>query len=188
MVRKVNSKYNELVEQEKRGLPVLLIGRSVELHSVASLSLTLRMTQQSAFSFLRKLHVPLVAIGKNSFFHISSLERALFYAARFGGPGFVAPGSYAKSTGKWKNKPGYQGPSRLTLEDIKKAQSEEVERERRYVARHRARNVREAARSLARVFSRIGAVDVDDQEDQAFDGRAGRELGGVEAATREVAE
>jgi len=147
-------------------LPIILVGRSVELHSIRSLMDLIGARKLSTAShFLRSLRIPIIYIGEEGYFSLSTLERALFYVSRPGSVGFIAPGSSYRNRGRYAYRLRHKGADppgvlSLTEEDAVKMNDPKYEREMEAVAKHRATNVKIAARNLRRAFSTVeGAFD-----------------------------
>ena len=111
-------------EKSRERFPVLRVGASVEMQSVRVLGVTFGMPYKTARVFLEDIDVPLVHIGKNSFFSIYALETAMFIVSDFKGPGLYAYGSEAKrrrlTSVKYKKSGDKDFPLKLRDEDIPK--------------------------------------------------------------------
>ena len=72
---------------------------SGEYRELSYLMNAFNLSRQQASRLCTSLRIPLLFIGKGSFFNQYTLEKALYFLLRFGGPGFAAPGSDKKNKG-----------------------------------------------------------------------------------------
>lgn len=108
--------------------PLLTFGPAVTLINVNRLAAQLSLgpdgtpvpypvAHQSARALLQALAVPLIYLGADTYYNQDALEEALHFVTRFGGPGFIAPGSAGlsrRAEGKTVS-----GLTRLTEADLK---------------------------------------------------------------------
>jgi hypothetical protein len=67
----------------------ILIGGSVELHEIRTVSSLFHLTPADASLFLINLGVPIIRIGPQSYFNLHALERAVFYVTQYHGRGYI---------------------------------------------------------------------------------------------------
>lgn len=78
----------------------LLTFSSFALAELDRLCRILQIPRGTATRLCRTLGIPLVYIGNCTYYSEASLEKVMFVLSRVGGPGFAAPGSEYKTSGK----------------------------------------------------------------------------------------
>lgn len=73
-------------------------------------------SRHAATLLLKKLRIPLMHVQKQAFFNMYTLEKVVFFLTRFGGRGFIAPGSETKRQGRYV---GGSVPTEISDEDVK---------------------------------------------------------------------
>ena len=87
------------------------------------------VTSNTAYLILESLNVPLFRVGNRAFFNLYSLDKVLYYLNRMGGPGYIAPGSTLKDSGRYKKGKFKVIPTRITEEDVLNMKDPEFEAE-----------------------------------------------------------
>lgn len=132
-----------------------VVGRAVQLVDILTLATQLNISRAAATSTLVQLKVPLVYIGEDIFFSIHALEKALFFVSRYGGRGFMAPGSLGKRKLQYRRKKRIE-PVKITDEDIEGAPWPRIEREMERITIYRQRAVEKIVSKAVR--SEVGRL------------------------------